>query len=605
VLEYLKNNSDKKAVVLFGRPYNAFVSEANMGIPHKFASRGEIVIPYDMLDFKEKKVSEKMYWSMGQMIIKGAELVSEHSNLFAAYVSNFSCGPDSFLLNYFRKINGSKPSLILELDSHTADAGLDTRIEAFLDVVKSYRKLQENKGVSAVKESTFKKAEIKYNKNLSIIDSKGNSYSLEDEHVQVLIPSMGGNASRAVAAGFRYCGISAIPAFEPGEDELKKGRANSSSKECLPLQLTLGTLINYLEKRETKDQLLAYFMPEASGPCRFGQYNVLLNNLIEDKEIENTAVLTLTPDNSYAGLGKKFTIRAWQAIITADILDDIESVILALAEDKNDALDQLKQSQELIFAAFDKSKWNDIKDILKVEAKNLSKIKLKHSYESAKKVALTGEIYVRSDKFSRRFIVEKLAEKDIVTKVAHNSEWLYYVDYLIENAVNKAKPGFLDYLKLKSKNIFQKQVEKTIKSIFVETGLYQYKLTDIDNVIEASAAVISKKLTGEAVLTVGSVIDEIVDEVDGVIIIGPFGCMPHRVAESVLSKSLEKEKLKEIEKYGNGFTKQVMDKFSSLPFLAIETDGSVFTQVIEARIESFALQVERVNQFKIKYSQNY
>ena len=29
---------------------------------------------------------------------------------------------------------GQKPSLTLELDSHTADAGLDTRIDAFLDI---------------------------------------------------------------------------------------------------------------------------------------------------------------------------------------------------------------------------------------------------------------------------------------------------------------------------------------------------------------------------------------------------------------------------------------------------------------------------------------
>src|SRR6056297_4018789 len=33
VLDYLEENESEKAVVLFGRPYNAFVSEANMGIP--------------------------------------------------------------------------------------------------------------------------------------------------------------------------------------------------------------------------------------------------------------------------------------------------------------------------------------------------------------------------------------------------------------------------------------------------------------------------------------------------------------------------------------------------------------------------------------------
>ena len=39
---------------------------------------------------------------------------------------------------------GKKPSLTLELDSHSADAGLNTRIEAFLDIIKSYRQINDN-----------------------------------------------------------------------------------------------------------------------------------------------------------------------------------------------------------------------------------------------------------------------------------------------------------------------------------------------------------------------------------------------------------------------------------------------------------------------------
>jgi hypothetical protein len=50
--------------------------------------------------------------------------------------------------------------------------------------------------------------------------------------------------------------------------------------------------------------------------------------------------------------------------------------------------------------------------------------------------------------------------------------------------------------------------------------------------------------------------------------------------------------------HGNNLTKKVLNEFSSLLFLALETDGSVFTQVMEARLESFTLQVERINQFK-------
>lgn len=34
---------------------------------------------------------------------------------------------------------GSKPYLILEIDAHTADAGVQTRLEAFLDIIGNYQ----------------------------------------------------------------------------------------------------------------------------------------------------------------------------------------------------------------------------------------------------------------------------------------------------------------------------------------------------------------------------------------------------------------------------------------------------------------------------------
>ena len=48
-LEELEADPDQTAVVIFARPYNGFVEEAHMGIPHKLASRGIRVIPFDFL----------------------------------------------------------------------------------------------------------------------------------------------------------------------------------------------------------------------------------------------------------------------------------------------------------------------------------------------------------------------------------------------------------------------------------------------------------------------------------------------------------------------------------------------------------------------------
>ena len=54
-LKELETDPDKTAVVIFGRPYNGFVEEAHMGIPHKLASRGILVIPFDFLLFDNER----------------------------------------------------------------------------------------------------------------------------------------------------------------------------------------------------------------------------------------------------------------------------------------------------------------------------------------------------------------------------------------------------------------------------------------------------------------------------------------------------------------------------------------------------------------------
>ena len=56
----------------------------------------------------------------------------------AVYISAFGCGPDSYIRQYIKERLSAAglPLLELTLDSHTAQAGLETRIEAFADMLR-------------------------------------------------------------------------------------------------------------------------------------------------------------------------------------------------------------------------------------------------------------------------------------------------------------------------------------------------------------------------------------------------------------------------------------------------------------------------------------
>jgi len=575
-LHEFEKNPDQSAVVIFGRSYNAFGSEANMGIPHKFASRGVPVIPFDFLPLEDEPVQDTMYWSTGQSILKGSTFIEKHPQLFGCYITNFSCGPDSFLVGYFRNIMGEKPFLILELDSHVADAGLETRIEAFMDIIKNYREFGKwQKDSSATHYPLQKAASFDYKKH-EFIDSKGKGYPFHHPQIHLVIPSMGRFLSDATSAVFRSIGIrsSVLP---PADDEaLKLGRGNTNCKECLPLLLTVGSLLKYLKKRGSSDERLVYFMPTASGPCRFGQYSPFISQLIARNGIEDVAVFSLQAGNSYTELGGNgLTLKLWSCLVIADIMQDIYSVLLANAVDKDLALKTFNEESERLIEVFEHSpNFKNLQKTFKAVAHNLQKITVKRHVSGTPTILLTGEIFVRHDDLSRQFLVEKLAERGFATKVSSVMEWVYYTDWCFKKGLSAEIPNINERVSLLLRSTWMRRYEKTFKKIMERSNLFQNRLDDVDHLISNISQLINPELTGEAVLTIGAAITEIPNHYCGVIAIGPFGCMPNRLSEAILSREMGAE----------------------LPFLAIESDGNLFPQVITAKLEVFLLQALRIHE---------
>jgi predicted nucleotide-binding protein (sugar kinase/HSP70/actin superfamily) len=76
-----------------------------------------------------------MYWGLGAQILRTAKYIKRYANYFGLHITNFSCGADSFLEHFYKFIMGEKPYLILELDEHSAVAGMMTRLEAYKNVI--------------------------------------------------------------------------------------------------------------------------------------------------------------------------------------------------------------------------------------------------------------------------------------------------------------------------------------------------------------------------------------------------------------------------------------------------------------------------------------
>jgi predicted nucleotide-binding protein (sugar kinase/HSP70/actin superfamily) len=133
------NTLDQKneiGIILIGRAYNIYDRGMTLDIGSKLRDYyGVNVIPMDFLPVDEidiANVNNNMYWNYGRKIIAAAKLVAQHPNLHIIYLTNFKCGPDSYIKHYIINASG-KPYLSLQFDGHSNDAGYLTRCEAYLD----------------------------------------------------------------------------------------------------------------------------------------------------------------------------------------------------------------------------------------------------------------------------------------------------------------------------------------------------------------------------------------------------------------------------------------------------------------------------------------
>jgi predicted CoA-substrate-specific enzyme activase len=130
---------EKPVVVVTGRPYNLHDERLNLRLGQNLAKIGVTAIPMDFVDVCSVDLSDfpNMYWGQGAQILRTAKFIKERPNYFGLHMTNFSCGADSFVEHFYKFIMGDKPYLILELDEHSAVAGVMTRLEAFKNVIEN------------------------------------------------------------------------------------------------------------------------------------------------------------------------------------------------------------------------------------------------------------------------------------------------------------------------------------------------------------------------------------------------------------------------------------------------------------------------------------
>ena len=135
---FLQTHHGEMHVVLLGRPYTVLVPSMNKGIPDIFARLEVDTFYQEMLSYTAEDVQTiapllaDVHWYYAARILEAAAVVAQTGSAYPVLVTAFKCTPDSFVIDYFKKIMtvSGKPFAILQLDEHDSKVGYETRVEA-------------------------------------------------------------------------------------------------------------------------------------------------------------------------------------------------------------------------------------------------------------------------------------------------------------------------------------------------------------------------------------------------------------------------------------------------------------------------------------------
>jgi predicted CoA-substrate-specific enzyme activase len=535
----------EKVMVLVGRPYNSMDPGASLNVNKKLSDLGVASIPIDMLpleDVEEDEDLRDMYWGYGQKILRAAKIIRSSPSLYAIYITNFGCGPDSFITHFFKKIMEGKPFLQLEIDEHSGDAGIITRLEAFLDSIKNAR------------------VEPRAEKH-RVSSFKG------DGRRKIYIPYMSDH-SFPFAAAFRACGVDAEVMRESDEETVRLGRKFTLGKECYPCILTTGDMLKTSRRSDFDPDRSAFFMPSGSGPCRFGQYHRFHRMVLSEHGFDNVPIYSPNQDHRLYEelniLGGRFSRLGWRAIVATDFLVKMvhrTRPYEAVRGETDRAYREALRSVERAVEAGGDEVYATLEDAVD------RFLAIKRTGGEKPVVGIVGEIYIRSNRFSNNDLVRKVEEFGGEAWLAPISEWITYVNYMGKKKSQQGN-GLSSFLHIVLTEYIQRKDEHRIERIF-ERYLRQGREPRIRYVLNQAMPYIDESFEGEAILSVGKSIDFIAKGACGIINAMPFTCMPGTVSSAIL--------------------KLIQNKYD-VPVINVAYDGQGESN-ITTRLEAFMHQV--------------
>jgi predicted nucleotide-binding protein (sugar kinase/HSP70/actin superfamily) len=451
-----------------------------------------------------------MYWPGGQKILAASRIVAKDDRLNAVYLGNFRCGPDSFLRHYLVREMKGKPFLHLEVDEHSANAGMITRIEAFIDSLEGFRQARTRTN----SEFRSKKA------GLPVTE-------------RTLYFPYANDVVWAFVGACRSLGMKADLLPMQDETDLAIARKYTNGQECYPLICTTGSFLKKLMEPGVVPGEVAFFMPDHNGPCRFGGYNKLQEIIFEKLGFGEAMIVHPSNEDNYTSIAPgnpvKWRLVAWRGMVALDLVRKMQ---------------QQRWPYELVKGQTDKVYAEALKAVvrsLEQGGRNLKSTLRKCTEEfmaipvinGRRKpiIAVVGEIFMRDNAFCSGQVVKRLEELGAETLMAPMAEWISYSTYRYTRD-SKWKKNTRGFIRSKIQGGLQHRLEESLVDAVRELTPVG-PMVRVEEMLDHCDRYIHHDYDGDPPLSLGTTSILSNGYISGVVNILPFTCMPGTLNTSV------------------------------------------------------------------------
>ncbi|MBN1365177.1 MAG: hypothetical protein JW976_10275 [Syntrophaceae bacterium] len=514
-------------VAVVGSLHMIYDRAVNANIPALLRQNGVLPLPMDCYPLpKNIHPLPRIVWEDANRALRVALLAREQGDVFPVLLSSFGCGPASFTEHFFRHLMEGYPHTALESDGHGGFAGFVTRIQAFLHTVR-----QHNGRPVPVEPERLKLFE----------PLKGPSLKSEKDSKFVVL-SIGDQIAPIIAATYRSYGYDAVPSVITSAASLAAGRRDCSGKECIAYQLIWGSFRKYLDDNPPEKRTVLLEIT-GRGACRNCNFSIKDQISVGKMGLSDRVALRhLAPEKEAPGL----LARYYTGTMLWDLLNQFAAFYRPYEREPGE-VDRIYQEycDELIRMMEIPKKQGGLSEIIEklrrleafgqfIRKASAQFATLREGWldeRSFRTVFLTGDIYLRLDDFGSDSIIRRLNARGM--RVIVEPLWVL-VEYLIEERSSELfnlpqgtfKNPYLKFMMQKARKRFYKVARED--NPWLPTP-------DVPDMLKKAKPIINRHPRGEAPITVGSVIHHWDEALcDGVVIVGPWGCGPAMIAESLL-----------------------------------------------------------------------